>query len=74
VSATKLQVTVLLEEIERQLLDASAEAEAIRKVTREIKSEFELIENPREPVTGYDALLTRLHELAYKSLADVQEA
>lgn len=74
VSANKLQVTILLEEVERQLVDASAEAEAIRKLAREITNEFELIENPREPVAAYDALLTRLRELAYKPLADAQES
>lgn len=72
VTATKLQVSILLEEIERQLVDASEEAETVRKLSREITSEFSLTENPREPVATHDDLVARLCELAYQPLADVQ--
>jgi hypothetical protein len=72
VTATKLQVSVLLEEIERQLVDASEEAETVRKLSRQITTEFGLAENPREPIAAHDDLVARLHELAYQPLAEVQ--
>jgi len=72
VAATKLQTSILLEEIERQLVDASEEAETIRRLSREITSEFSLTTNPREPVASFEDLVTRLHELAYQPLADAQ--
>jgi len=70
-SASKLQVRILLEEVERQLVDASEDAEAVRKLSRQITTEFKLSENPRDPVTNYEDLKTRLSQLAYKPLADV---
>lgn len=72
VTATKSQVSILLEEVERQLVDASAEAESIRKLSREISSEFGLQQNPRDRVEDYETLTLRLHQLAYKPLSDVQ--
>jgi hypothetical protein len=72
VTATKLQVSILLEEIERQLVDASEEAETVRKLSRQITTEFSLTENPREPVAAHEDLVARLHVLAYQPLADVQ--
>lgn len=73
-SASKLQVRILLEEVERQLVDASEDAEAVRKLSRQITTEFKLSENPRDPVTNYEDLKTRLSQLAYKPLADVQSS
>ena len=71
-TATKSQVTILLEEVERQLVDASDEAESIRRISREIASEFQLSLNPRDRVENYELLAHRLKEMAYKPLADVQ--
>ena len=73
-SASKLQVRILLEEVERQLVDASEDAEAVRKLSRQITTEFMLSENPREPVSNYEDLKTRLSQLAYKPLAEVQSS
>lgn len=72
VTATKLQVSILLEEVERQLVDASEEAETVRTLSRKITTDFRLTENPREAVAAHDSLVARLHELAYQPLADVQ--
>lgn len=71
-TATRLQVTELLESIEDQLVDASAEAEGVRKSVREMRDRFELAREPLEPVADFDGFCSALAALSYEPVREAQ--
>lgn len=62
--ARREQVTVLIEEIERQL-DTSVEAELVIGEMRKWRHQFELDEDPRSPIEDYSSLVDALNKLTY---------
>lgn len=62
--ARREQVTVLIEEIERQL-DTSVEAELVIAEMRKWRHQFKLNEDPRSPIEDYSSLVDALNKLTY---------
>lgn len=62
--ARREQVTVLIEEIERQL-DTSVEAELVIGEMRKWRHQFKLNEDPRSPIEDYRSLVDALNKLTY---------
>lgn len=62
--ARREEVTVLIEEIDRQL-DDSVEAEMVIATMRKWRHDFKLYEDPRSPVEDYSGLVEALNKLTY---------
>lgn len=69
--ARREQVTVLIEEIERQL-DDSAEAEKVIATMRRWRHDFKLNEDPRSPVEDYSGLVEALNKLTYQPTVEAE--
>ncbi|GGN98844.1 AAA family ATPase [Microbispora bryophytorum] len=70
--ATREQAALLLEDIEAGL-DNSAEAEEVKGQIRKIRRQFELDDEPIEPIADYEDFREALETLVYRQLNGVQE-
>lgn len=68
-AARREDVLDLVEHIEAQL-DHSVEADAVRETLVSWRSQFNLTEDPREPVDDYGELARAITSLAYKAVRD----
>jgi predicted ATPase len=71
-SATREEVSVLIEEIEGQL-DQSVESEDVRAEMRDWRREFKLDDDPRSQIDDFSLLRDRLGALAYAGQLKVQK-
>jgi hypothetical protein len=70
----RYDVSIMLEEIEQQVTDASPEAESVLKTIREIREEFKLGDDPLSDADDFPRLLTRLKSLQYIAVTEVEAA
>jgi hypothetical protein len=71
-NAIREQATLILEEIEAAL-DNSVDAEALKAQIRTVQRDFELDENPTDPIDDFGAFRDALEALVYREVNDVQE-
>ena len=69
--ARREQVTVLIEEIGRQL-DDSIETEMVIATMRRWRHDFKLNEDPRSPVEDYSGLVEALNKLTYQPTVEAE--
>lgn len=71
-NASKEQGLLLLEDIEAAL-DNSVDAEALKSQIRTMRRDFELDEDPTEPISDFGAFRDALEALAYREVNEVQK-
>ena len=71
-NAVKEQATLLLEEVEA-VLDNSVDAEALRSQIRATRRDFELDDDPTQPIGDFDAFRDALESLVYREVNEVQQ-
>lgn len=72
VSATREEATLLLEDVEAGL-DNSVDAEDLKSQIRAVRREFELDDEPTEPIKDYGAFRDALETLVYREVNEAQE-
>ncbi|WFE53121.1 AAA family ATPase [Micromonospora sp. WMMD1155] len=71
-TADRAQATLLLEEAEAAL-DNSVDAEELKSHIRTMRRDFELDEDPTEPINDFGAFRDALEALVYREVNEVQE-
>jgi putative AbiEii toxin of type IV toxin-antitoxin system len=70
--ATREEATLLLEEVEASL-DNSVDAEDLKAQIRRVRRDFQLDEEPTEPIADFDGFRDTLETLVYREVNEVQE-